>query len=414
MSTAPLGPDADLRRLLDDGHDISVIDGHLVVKRVPYVTTDKVVAYGFLAYPVTVSGDSIVSGTDHRIWFGGSAPCNEVGNPFAFANAETLTISPDLTANFMLSSKPGPQGYPSEYEKVTAYVRMLTHPAMALDAAVTATPGAAWQQVEGDLPFRYRDTATTRAGLSVIAQVFLGQRIVIIGLGGTGAYILDQVAKTPVASILLVDGDVFDNHNAFRAPGAPTLEQLRERPAKVTYFADVYGRMHTGIDSEQTYLDDDNLNLLDDATFVFVAMDDATMKPAIATHLLERNIPFIDVGMGIEEIDSKLSGLLRMVFAGPDANVEDALARIPKPAEERDDYGRNIQVADLNALNAVLAIGRWKRHLGFYADATSEDFATYSMFTNHVTNETAAEEDNALHEIQPGSHVGTGGPVSAA
>ena len=116
-------------------------------------------------------------------------------------------------------------------------------------------------------------------------------------------------------------------------------------------------------------------------------MDDATMKPTIASHLVGQNIPFIDVGMGVEEIDAKLSGLLRMVFAAPGSDGGATLARIPKPAEEREDYDRNIQIADLNALNAMLAIGRWKRHLGFYADGTAETFSTYSIYTNDVTNE---------------------------
>jgi hypothetical protein len=87
----------------------------------------------------------------------------------------------------------------------------------------------------------------------------------------------------------------------------------------VKYFAELYGRMHTGIKTECVYVTDQNLSLLDDATFVFVAMDDATMKPTIASHLIERGIPFIDVGLGVEEIDAKLSGLLRMVFATPGA-----------------------------------------------------------------------------------------------
>lgn len=409
MSTAPLARDEDLRRLLDDGYDVSLIDGHLVVKQVPYVTAEKVVAYGLLAYPVTVSGDRVVSDTDHRIWFGGSMPCNEHGQPLTLAISEARTISADLAANFMLSSKPGPEGYPSQYAKVTTYVRILAHPAMALDDSVTARPGEAWQEVEEDVPFWYRDTATSRAGLYSLTRVFRHERIVIIGLGGSGAYILDQVAKTPVASILLIDGDLFDNHNAFRAPGAASLEQLRERPSKVVYFAEMYGQMHTGIATEQAYITDDNLSLLNEATFVFLATDDATMKPAIAAYLLQRGTPFIDVGMGVEEIDSKLSGLLRMVFAAPGDGVERALARIPKPAEERDDYGRNIQVADLNALNAMLAVGRWKRHLGFYADGTGEEFATYSMYTNRIANETSQDSGGDVDD-----ECSEGGPVSAA
>ncbi|MGY2747872.1 hypothetical protein ACVWZ8_005054 [Arthrobacter sp. UYCu723] len=47
---------------------------------------------------------------------------------------------------------------------------------------------------------------------------------------GTGSYILDQIAKTWVDRIILVDGDEFENHNAFRAPGAAALETLQTRP----------------------------------------------------------------------------------------------------------------------------------------------------------------------------------------
>jgi hypothetical protein len=77
----------------------------------------------------------------------------------------------------MLSGKPGPNGYPSQYEKITSYVRILSHPAMALDETATATPGAAWLEVDDDLPFRYRDTASSRAGLAALNRVFLDQRM---------------------------------------------------------------------------------------------------------------------------------------------------------------------------------------------------------------------------------------------
>ncbi len=389
MSTAPLALDEDLRRVLDDGFDAVIQGGRLVIRRIPYVRADRTVAYGFLSYPVAVSGDRVVSETDHRIWFGGDAPCNEQGVTLTCVNPERRIIDDELTANFMLSSKPGPEGYPSQYEKVSAYARIVSHPAQALDPSVTATPGAAWQEVEDDLPFRYRDTATSRAGLAAVTKMFLTERVVIIGLGGTGSYILDQVAKTPVKSIKLIDRDFFDNHNAFRAPGAADLEDLRRRPRKVEYFAEVYGRMHTSITSVAEHITTENLHLLDDATFVFIAMDDATAKPPITAHLAKLGISYVDVGMGVEEIDGKLSGILRTTFKDPRVH-QDSVRRassIPAPAEDRDDYDRNIQVADLNALNAMLAIGRWKRHLGFYADGSRETLAIYSIFVNDVTNE---------------------------
>ncbi|WP_037602038.1 ThiF family adenylyltransferase [Streptacidiphilus rugosus] len=386
MSSAPLVRDPDLSRLLDDGYDVVVQAGHLIVRRIPYVTDEREVRYGFLAYPVTVSGDRVVSDTDHRIWFGDSAPCDEHGRRLPMANAETRVIGEGLRAEFMLSSKPGPSGYPDQYSKVTAYTRMIADQAQAVDPTVTATPGAAWQEIEDDSPFVYRDTATSRAGLAAINRRFRGHRIAIVGLGGTGGYILDQVAKTEVDSILLIDGDHFDNHNAFRAPGAASLEILRGRPNKASYFASIYSQMHRGITTCEEFLDEENLGVLAGATFVFLASDDALSKVAIMNWLDARDVAYIDVGLGVEEVDGQLTGLLRVstMLSGRRAQ---ARSRIPAPAPERDDYDRNIQTADLNALNAILAVVRWKRYLGVYADATEEAFSTFSLITNEIASE---------------------------
>ena len=386
MSTAPLARDPDLSRLLDDGYNVVVQAGHLIVRHIPYVTEARAIEYGFLAYPVTVSGDRIVSGTDHRIWFGGSAPCDEHGRKLAMANPEARAIADGLQASFMLSSKPASAGYPDEYTKVTTYARVIAHQAQAIDPSVTATPGAAWQEIDDDTPFAYRDTATSRAGLAAVNRRYRGQRIAIAGLGGTGSYILDQVAKTEVDTIVLIDGDTFDNHNAFRAPGAPTLGTLQSRPNKAAYFASVYSNMHRGITAVEAYLDEDNLDVLSGATFAFLASDDAAGKPVIMDWLEARDVPFIDVGMGIEETDGRLGGLLRVTTSLP-GRREQARQRIPVPAPERDDYGRNIQTADLNALNALIAVIRWKRHVGIYPDLTSEGFATYSLTVNEIANE---------------------------
>jgi hypothetical protein len=386
MSTAPLARDPDLSRLLDDGYDVVVQAGHLIVRHIPYVTAAQAVEYGFLAYPVTISGDRIVSGTDHRIWFGGSVPCDEHGRKLGMASPEARSIADGLQADFMLSSKPTPAGYPDEYTKIAAYTRIIAHCAQAIDPSVTAAPGAAWQEVDDDIPFAYRDTATSRAGLVAVNRRYRGQRIAIVGLGGTGSYILDQIAKTEVDAILLIDGDTFDNHNAFRAPGAPTLDLLRSRPNKAAYFASLYSNMHRGITAIEEYLDEGNLDVLSRATFVFLASDDAASKPVIMDWLEARDVPFIDVGMGVEETDGRLGGLLRVTTSLP-GHREQARQRIPVPAPERDDYGRNIQTADLNALNALIAVVRWKRFVGIYPSVISEGFTTYSLTANEIANE---------------------------
>jgi hypothetical protein len=393
MSTSPLVRDPDLGRLLDDGYSVVVQGGHLVITHIPYVTPDREVRYGFLTYPVTVAGDRIVSGTDHRLWFGGETPpCNEHGIQLTCANPEPHAISEGQRASYMLSSKPSPTGYPSEYEKVKAYTRIVSHPAAAIDPTATATPGGAWQEVEDDLPFVYRDTASTRAGLTEVNKVFRGERIGLIGLGGSGGYILDQLAKTPVDTIACFDGDTFENHNAFRGPGAPSLELLRERPNKAEYFAKTYSNMHTGITAHPELIDASNLSLLGDCTFVFLAIDDTTAKAPILAYLAERGIPSIDVGMGVEEIDGKISGLLRTTLNRP-GTITDGISMTSEDPDERpDDYSRNIQIADLNARNALDAVARWKRYLGLYADGSAETSSTYSIFTNRITSDGGAQD----------------------
>ncbi len=389
MSTGPLARNADLARLLDDGYDVVIQQGHLIVRHIPYVTTAGGIAYGFLTYPVTVSGDTIVSGTDHRIWLGADTPCDEHGRPLTIANPEVHQVTATETASFMLSSKPGPQGYPDEYSKVTTYARIISQHARALDPAVTPTPGAAWQEIADDSRFHYRDTASSRAGLAAVNTRFHGHRIAIVGLGGTGSYIADQIAKTEVDSLLLIDGDTFDNHNAFRAPSAPTLDELRRRPTKAEYFAGIYGRMHRHVRAESVYLDADNTDtILDGTTFAFLASDDPDSKKPIVTWLEDRDLPFIDVGMGVDEVDGRLTGLLRVTTSVP--GHRDHVHRrnlIPTAAPDLDDYGRNIQTADLNALNAVLAVIGFKQYIGHYAALAPAGLTTYSVFTHEIANE---------------------------
>lgn len=68
------------------------------------------------------------------------------------------------------------------------------------------------------------------------------EKLAIVGLGGTGAYVLDLIAKTPVKEIHLFDGDKFSSHNAFRAPGAASIDDLHKQNLKVEYLHAIYSR----------------------------------------------------------------------------------------------------------------------------------------------------------------------------
>lgn len=55
-----------------------------------------------------------------------------------------------------------------------------------------------------------------------------------------------------------------------------------------------------------------------------------------------------------------------------------------------DDYRKNVQVADLNCLNATLAVIKWKKLSGFYLDLEREHNAIYVVNGNTIINEDMA------------------------
>lgn len=396
MSTSPFAADPSTSRLLAKDYCLSFEGNHLIVEHVPYVTSAKAVAYGRLALPVVFSGEALQDATgDHTIWFIGEQPCDEQGRPLPGPARSPHAVTPHVTANFMISSKPKNGGvFANTYEKVTSYVRVLSHPARALDPTATPTPGAGWTEIPDDLPFVYPDTGTARAGLADLNELFRGHRIGIIGMGGTGSYILDQVAKTWVDAIDLFDGDAFDNHNAFRAPGAADIEDLKLRPNKAEHFARQYSQMHTGINAHPVFITADNLDELSACSFVFMAAADASEKSEILAWLRQRGIPTIEVGMGIRDEGGRLSGLLAVVNHYP--GEPETLASVSTGGAN--EYDRNIQVADLNCLNAMLAVGNWKKYLGYYAAAEVLGETVYKIFTGDIRNRVVQTEESDAEE----------------
>ena len=203
--------------------------------------------------------------------------------------------------------------------------------------------------------------------------------VAIIGLGGTGGYILDFVAKTPVKQIRLFDGDDFLSHNAFRAPGAPSLEDLRDAPKKVDYLKGIYERMHRSIEAHPVEMNVDTLGLLDGITFAFLSMDAGEKKRAVVAKLEALGVLFIDVGMGLELTNGSLGGILRVTTSTPTKREHVHQGRISfAGGGGQNVYASNIQVADLNALNACLAVVKWKKLRGFYRDLEQEHHSTYT------------------------------------
>lgn len=391
MSRRLIARSADLRRLRDEGYDVQVINGHVVLRDVPYLNASRQIRRGVLISNLTLANDVTTRPDTHVALFAGEYPCHASGAPIErIRHSQNATqIDEGLKATYSFSAKPKPQGYyENYYDKLSTYADILSGPAQSIDRTVTAKTFPLMQADADEEVFKYIDTASSRAEIGAISQKLEQRKIAILGLGGTGSYVLDLIAKTPVKEIHLYDGDLFLQHNAFRAPGAPSGEELAEKLHKVVYFERLYGKMRRGIVAHPEYASGDTIGRLGDVDFVFLCME-GKAKREIVQRLEQHQLPFIDVGMGVYVAGDSLGGVIRATTSTP-AYREHVWQRQRIPfseGAEGNEYNRNIQIADLNALNAALAVIKWKKLLGFYVDQEHEHYCTYTIGGNDVDNE---------------------------
>lgn len=378
---------ADLKQLRDDGFEVEVKGGHLIVHHIPYVNSSSEIKLGKLISTLTLNNNITIRPDNHVISFMGEHPCNKDGSVItAIQHANpNQQLFDGIVMNFSFSNKP-PNGYTDYYQKVTRYVEIITAPAKSIDPTVTARTFKVIEDSEEESVFNYIDTNSSRANIYQLNSKFIGQRIGIIGLGGTGSYVLDFVAKTHVDEILLFDNDVFLQHNAFRAPGAPSIETLNEQHKKVDYFASIYSKMRKGIKAYPVNVAEDNIELLNGLSYVFVCIDSNSARSMILSKLKQFGITFIDVGLGVNIADENLVGTVRVTVGTP-LKHDHIPNRIGAETIDENEYSTNIQIADLNAVNALMAVIKWKKLCGFYQDLKEEHHCTYTINTSQLINE---------------------------
>lgn len=391
MSHPLINHSPDLKRLRDEGFDLEVRSGFLLVKGVPYVNGAKEVKRGTIVSELTLAGDVTTKPGTHVAFFAGEYPCDKNGAELAKIRRGSghEQLAKDVVVQHSFSAKPLNGGYADYYEKITTYVALLSGPAEVIEPGVTARTFPVIPAETGDSVFHYIDTASSRAGIANVNAKLELQRIAIVGLGGTGSYVLDLVVKTPVKEIHLFDGDVLLQHNAFRAPGAASLEDLKQVPKKAAYWTARYSVMREGIKPHDYHVDASTVDELRVMQFVFLCIDGGTGKHPIMETLEEFGVPFIDVGMGVQVVDNCLLGVLR-VTSSTVKKREHVKKRVSFHDGGNDDYEKNIQIADLNALNAALAVIKWKKLFGFYLDLEQEHSSTYTIDGNTLTNEDRA------------------------
>lgn len=388
MSQAVINHSPDLLRLQNEEFQIEVSGGYLAVHQVPYLNSRKEIKSGILVMSLTAAGNIAIKPKDHTAFFVGEWPCNIDGSfVTSLVNSPQKTrLFGDITSDFYLSCHPDGRSYSDFYDKVSTYMDIISSPALNLNKDACVKLKKPILVHEDDSPFVYMDTNASRSNIAFMNELFLPLKIAIVGVGGTGSYLLDFIAKTPVSEIHLFDADVFNSHNSFRAPGAASIEELNEQPSKVEYFGRKYSKIHKRIICHNEYITRNNIDMLKTMSYVFLSIDSVDVRNEISKFMIDTGLSFIDSGLGINLSDNKLSGLVRITsgFPGHYSHLKEAFRGI----DLKDDvYESNIQIAELNAFAAIQAIIKWKKMIGFYRDYFSEINSVYSIDDNDIYNE---------------------------
>jgi len=361
---------ADIRRLVEKGYAIAFDSNYMVIRDIPYLDSRRELQIGAIVTKLTFTNQDRVIQDDHQIFFAGSIPHNLDGTPIPNlgggpANLPLSEACKDVVVQRSFSNKPRTSGKFRDYfEKIESYVAIICGPAMELHKATPYTFSMA-KETASDSVFKFHDTLTSRAEITDLSTKFKNDVIAIIGLGGTGAYILDFLVKTPVLEIRAFDLDRFYVHNAFRSPGRMEKSELDKSKAEV--YKARYENFRTGLSVTSKFLDATCNEDLDGVTFAFVCVDQGSSRSGLFDLLISKGIPFIDVGMGPNRKRGLLNGQLRTTYYSQEYGQVLRDKGLAPLADTPDDlYKTNIQISELNALNACLAVIRFKQLRGFY------------------------------------------------
>ncbi len=359
----------DLRRLVEKGYAVAIDGGYLVIREIPYLDAQKQLQWGAFVAKLEFVDKLTVKQDDHQIWFAGSVPHGLDGNPISNLADRLTTLalgqaSVDVVVQRRFSNKPKvTERFSDFFEKMESYLTIISGPAMELYSANPYT----FRTIEkiSDSVFKFHDTLTSRAEITDLSAKFANDVVAVIGLGGTGAYVLDFLVKTPVKEIRSFDLDVFHVHNAFRSPGR--LEESELGKSKADVYRGRYDSFRNGLKIERKFIDSTSGADFEDVTFAFVCVDKGSSRASIFDLLISKGIPFIDVGMGLNRKRGSLNGMLRTTYYATENAQKVREKGLAEMSDQPNDiYRTNIQISELNALNACLAVIRFKQLRGFY------------------------------------------------
>lgn len=360
----------DIRRLLERGYAVSYDKKHLVVRDIPYLNAAAELQWGAIVTQLEFIDEECVKQKNHQVSFAGGPPHGLDGKPIpnlggTLHSIPLSEVEPRVVVERQFSNKPT-NGYVDFFDKIERYVTIISGPAMN-KFGVTPLTFHSYEEPPEESVFKVHDMLTVRAEIGDLVEPFKDEVVAIIGLGGTGGYVLDFMVKTPVKEIRGFDADGYHVHNAFRSPGRLQADEFGKTKAEV--YADRYENFRHGLKLKTKFIDANSASDLDGVTFAFVCVDKGTARAAIIDLLIAKGVPFIDVGMGLSRKSGPIKGSMRATHFDEKRGAEvRAMNLVPTHDTQDDIYKTNIQIAELNAMNACLAVVLYKKRLGFFAD----------------------------------------------
>lgn len=201
-------------------------------------------------------------------------------------------------------------------------------------------------------------------------HIVSGLRVAVVGLGGTGSIIAEQLARVGVAEIILVDNDVLDESNLSRVVGS-TAEDLGK--AKVDVLNKHLQRITSAnlVAIRDSALKQTVLNRLRVCDAVFGCVDNDRSRAALNRFAYQYLIPVVDMGVRLDARAGRVTAAAgRVSLVGPDMTClrcshhlsSDRIRAESLPSEEREKLAKEGYVMGLEeaapavvTLNTVVA-----------------------------------------------------------
>lgn len=140
--------------------------------------------------------------------------------------------------------------------------------------------------------------------------------VCVVGCGGLGGTIIEQLVRTGFENITIIDGDVFDLTNLNRQIRS-NLESIGDSKSGVTKQAMLKINPNLNIVAYDVIIDEDNLgDLIADSKIVIDAVDNVLTRVIISRECKKRNIVFVHCA--VDETMGQLS-----VFDGSGPSYEE-------------------------------------------------------------------------------------------